>query len=104
MAPLDAALALAQCHHAPVGVGEHLDLDVTRSFEILLQVDLARPEGLLRLALHCREGRLELPFRADQANSLAAPAGGRLEQHGVPLAGLVVTRLGVIYELSRRTG
>src|SRR5713226_8070675 len=104
MAPLDAALALAQCHHAPVGVGEHLDLDATRSFEILLQVDLARPEGLLRLALRCREGRLELPFRAYQAHSLAAPAGGRLEQHGVPEAGRLGTRLGVIGEWARRAG
>ena len=47
VAPLDAALALAQMHDATVAVSQHLELDVARPFDELLHIDVWNAEGLL---------------------------------------------------------
>jgi hypothetical protein len=79
VAALDRAVALAEVDDGPVGVGEHLDLDVTRILEVPLDVD--RGVGEVRLALPT--GRLECALdlvpRADDFEALPAAAGGRLD-------------------------
>ena len=51
MAPLQRAIALAQMHGAALAVAQHLDLDVARLLEILLDIDIAIAEGRLGLRL-----------------------------------------------------
>ena len=51
VAALDAALTLPQRDHPAMSVGEHLDLDVPRPHRVLLHVQAAVAERLLRLAL-----------------------------------------------------
>ena len=49
--PLDRALALAEVHDRAVMIAEHLELDVARVLDVLLDVDVADAEGRFRLAL-----------------------------------------------------
>ena len=49
--PLDRALALAEVHDRAVVIAEHLDLDVARVLDVLLEVDVADAERGFRLAL-----------------------------------------------------
>src|SRR2546425_9496953 len=83
MAPLDAALALAKRHDPAAVVGENLDLDVARPLEILLHIDAAVTERLLRFAARGLERPFDLRVIRDLAHSLSAAAGGRLQQHGI---------------------
>ena len=54
--PLDRALALAEVHDVAVLVAEHLELDVARRLDVLLDVDVADAEGGLGLALRGLHG------------------------------------------------
>ena len=81
MTALDAALALAQRHHPAVRVGEHLNLDVARTLEVLLDVDVARSERSQRLTLRSLEGGFELRGLVHQTHPLAATPGHSLQQH-----------------------
>ena len=45
MPPLHAALPFAESHSVPVRVAEHLHFDVTRAFEVTLEVDTTISEG-----------------------------------------------------------
>ncbi len=83
VAALERALALAQMDHVAVAVGQDLDLDVTRAFDVLLDEDVRRPEGRLRLASRRVERLLELGFGAHDAHTPTAAAVRSLEQHGV---------------------
>src|SRR5918911_1316370 len=76
MAPLDRALALAEGEDAAVHVAEHLDLDVPRGRDRLLQVERPVAEGRLRLGGRAVEGRLELVRRAHEPHALPASARG----------------------------
>ena len=49
--PLDRALALAEVDHRAVMIAEHLELDVARVLDVLLDVDVADAERRFRLAL-----------------------------------------------------
>ena len=51
MPALDRALALAQVHDVAVVIAEHLELDVARRVEVLLDVDVADAERRFGLAL-----------------------------------------------------
>ena len=87
VAPLDRALALAEGEHAALAVSEHLDLDVPRRRDRLLEIQGAVAERGLGLhrggAVRGRE-----PVRAlDEPHALAAAAGGRLSAApGSPLS------------------
>ena len=58
VAALDRALALAEVHDVAVLVAEHLDLDVARRLDVLLEVDVADAERGFGLA---RRGLERLP-------------------------------------------
>ena len=51
MAPLDRALALAEVDDRAVMIAEHLELDVARVLDVLLDVDVADAERGFRFAL-----------------------------------------------------
>src|SRR5690606_1891650 len=83
VAALHRALALAEVQYLAVYVGQHLDLDVAWSLEILLDVDAVVAERLPRLALCTLERALHLRRTAHDTHPLAATASRGLEQHGI---------------------
>src|SRR6185437_9355452 len=78
--PLDRALALAEREHTPCVVAQHLDLDMARRRERLLDVEARVAERRLRLGRRGAERILEVVRRGDETHALAAAAGARLEQ------------------------
>ena len=82
--PLDRALALAEVHHVAVMVAEHLDLDVARRLDVLLDVDVADAERGLGLALRGLERLAPAPAPTDDAHAAAAAAGDRLDDDREP--------------------
>ena len=79
VAALDRAVALAEVDEVAVRVAEHLDLDVARPLDRLLEVDRAVAERRRRLAARAVERGGELGLARDQAHALAAAAGRRLD-------------------------
>ena len=79
--PLHAAIAQAQNAHRSVLVAQHLDLDVAKRDDALLQVAVRVAEGALRLDADLRERVPEVLRPVDPANALAATAVDRLEHH-----------------------
>ena len=71
---LDGALALAEGEHAPLPVGQDLDLDVARRDERLLHIEAAVPECGARLG----RGALEDVLQLFAATRRAASPGPRL--------------------------
>ena len=63
MTALDGALALAQADHIAVLVGQHLELDVPRTLDELLHVEIAVAEGRRRFRLRCLEQCRAVPLR-----------------------------------------
>ena len=83
VAALDRAVALAEVDDVPVRVGEHLNLDVARVLEVLLDVDGRVGEVREPLALGRREGRRGLVGRVHDLHPFPAAARGRLDQQRV---------------------
>ena len=83
VAALDRALALAEREHVAVRVAEHLDLDVPRGRQHLLDVERRVAERRLGLGRRGAERVLEIGRRLDEPHALAAAARRRLEQHRV---------------------
>src|SRR5205807_6958171 len=81
VAALDRALALAEREDTAVDVAEHLDLDVPRGRDRLLEVERPVAEGGLRLGGRAVEGGLELVGSGDETHALPAPSRGRLQEH-----------------------
>src|SRR5207248_621553 len=77
---LDGAVPLAEVDHVAVGIGEHLDLDVARVFEIPLDVDRRVREVGLALAARRLEGTLRLARLAHDAEALATSTRGGLDR------------------------
>ena len=94
VAPLDRALALAAREHAAVVIADHLDLDVARGRDRLLDVERAVAERRVRLARRALVRDVQLGGIGDEAHAAPAAAGGRLEQDGVPEAVRRRARLG----------
>jgi hypothetical protein len=84
VAPLQAALTLAQVHDAAVGVGQHLHLDVPGGGDQSLDEQGVVAERAARLPPGARDGRAQLVRDVHLAHALAAAPRGRLEQHRVP--------------------
>jgi hypothetical protein len=79
VAPLEAALALAEVDAAAVPVGQHLDLDVARPLEVALDQHALVAEGGAGLAPRRRQRAGQLVRGAHDAHPLAATAGDRLD-------------------------
>src|SRR6201988_2773945 len=86
MAPLDAALTLAQRHAPAAMIGEYLNLDVPRALEVFLDVDAAVAKRFLRFTLRGVECVLDLRIARPEPHALAAAARHRFEQHRVAQA------------------
>ena len=75
--------ALAEVDDVPVGVGQHLHLDVTGVLEVLLDVDRGVGEVRLPLALRGLERLGGLVRRVDGLHPLPAAPGGGLDQERI---------------------
>ena len=82
MPPLDGALALAEHLDISVLSAEHLELDVPRGFDELLDVDIAAGEGGAASVCACAEIGVELGCVAHHAHAASAAAGGSFEMTG----------------------
>ena len=80
--PLDGAVPLAEVEDGSVAVGEHLDLDVARVGDELLDVDRRIGEVGLALALRGDEGPLRLPCGLHHLEALPAASGRCLDRDG----------------------
>src|SRR5579862_106424 len=80
MAALDRAVALAERDDAAVPVGEELDLDMARAFEVALAEDGVVAERGLGFATRGRQSVLELGGVADDPHPAPAAAGGGLHE------------------------
>src|SRR5260370_24060487 len=78
MPAVDAALSLATADAFAVPVAQHLELDVARTLDKLLHVQIAVAEGSRGFGLGGVEQLLNLFFGADNAHASAAAAGGSL--------------------------
>ncbi len=86
VAALDRAVALEDVDHVAVAIAEHLDLDVTRAEDGLLDVDGVVAEELLRLAAGALPGAGHLVLGVDEAHALAAAArAAALSMTGKPI-------------------
>ncbi len=79
MAPLHRAVALKKVDAAAVTVGEHLDFDMPRAFEVFLQQHALVAESRKSFAPAGGERRVEFRLALDRAHAFAAPAGGGLD-------------------------
>src|SRR5690606_16734918 len=82
VAPLDRALALPEVEAALL-VGQHLDLDVARLLDVLLDEDSLVAERRLGLAARRAEALGDLLLAARDAHALAAAAGRGLDHHRI---------------------
>ena len=83
VAALQRAVALAEMHAGAAAVAQHLDLDMARPAEILLEVDGVVAEGGLGLGAGQREGLARRLGVLDHLHAAAAAAGHRLDQHRI---------------------
>ena len=84
MPPLDAAFALAQNLDVAVLVGQHLEFDVARRADELLQVDVGRTERRAGLAAApARRAAAALRRLVDHAHAASAAARGSLQNHRI---------------------
>src|ERR1700736_113310 len=84
MAPLDAALALAQDLHVAVLVGEYLKFDVTRAADELLNVSVGRTERRACLLLRLHEQSWQFGCTVRHTHPAAAAARGGFNNYRVP--------------------
>src|SRR4051794_6327719 len=83
MAALDRAVTLAEMNDVSMLVGQHLDLDVARMLDQLLDVHRRVREVSLSLALRSGERIRDLTRIADDLHALAATARGGFDQDRV---------------------
>ncbi len=74
VAALYRAIALAEGEHGAVRIREQLDLDVSRTFQVALEVDAVVSERGGCLAACCLDRLVELGRRTDDAHAAAAAA------------------------------
>jgi hypothetical protein len=84
MPPLQAALALAEVHHVPVGVRQDLDLDVPWPCDVPLDQQRVVAERRAGLPPGRRERGGQVAGGANHPHALATPSGGGLNQDGNP--------------------
>src|SRR5207342_2090721 len=74
MPALNRALALAEVNHVAVVIAQHLDLDVTRRLDVLLEIHVADAERGLDLAHRGLDRLRKLVPRSDDAHAASAAA------------------------------
>src|SRR3546814_18425253 len=80
---LDGAFALAQIDDIAVSVAQHLNLDVARPLDELLDEHAVVAEAGLGLVPHRLEGVAHVLFAIGKAHALAAAACRRLHHHRI---------------------
>jgi hypothetical protein len=83
MATLQRALALAEVQDVPVGVGDHLDLEVARARQVALDEHAVVAEARPRLPGGRFQRRAEVPGRGDDPHPAPAAAGCGLDEQRV---------------------
>src|ERR1051326_7617845 len=83
MTALDGAFALAEIEAVAVGIRQHLDLDMARLFDELLDEDAVIGEARLRLAGRRAKSLARFGVAARQTHALAAAASRRLDHHRI---------------------
>ncbi len=83
VAALDRALALAEIDDVAVGVAEHLDFDMPRLFDVLLNEDAIIAKARFCFARCTAEAVADLIVIGGDAHALAAAAGGGLDHDRV---------------------
>src|SRR6185312_17396176 len=83
-AALDRAFALAEIDDIAVLVAKHLDFDVPRIDDELLDENAVVAEGGLRFRAGASEALRDLDARMCDPHALAAAAGGGLDHHRIP--------------------
>ena len=84
MPALERALAFAEMNQISVLVAQHLDFDMPRILDELLDVDFSVAEGALGFARSFAQCGSKLGRRIDPAHAFATPARGGFEHHGKP--------------------
>ena len=83
VAALDRTFALAEIDDIAVLVAEHLDFDMTRIDDELLDEDAIVAERGFRFRSRAREALGDFEAGMGDAHALAAAAGGSLDHHGI---------------------
>src|SRR5262245_55528016 len=83
MPALSRTIAFAQVDDVAVSITEHLNLDVSRIRQVLLDVHAGVTEGRFGFRLRQADGTLELLLVLGDAHAAAATAGHRLDDHGI---------------------
>src|SRR5262245_59422222 len=102
MMTLNRALAIEQMCSSTVAVAEHLNLDMSRAFEIALEDQRRVTESGRGFASRRRQRRCEIAPPLHEADPFATPAGARLDEQRIVYAlgfarqRLVVLRRSVI--------
>src|SRR5687767_13681186 len=81
MAALNRAVALAEIDQVALGIAEHLDLDMARPFDRLLEIHGAITERSGGFSARAIEGWGEILLVGDEPHAFAATAGGGFDQH-----------------------
>src|SRR5690606_17368838 len=97
VAALNRTLALAEVHDVAVVIAEHLDLDMPRRLDVLLEVHVADAKGRFGLAHRGPERLGQVLGRTHHPHAPAAAAGNGLDDDGIAelardLDGLFVAR------------
>ena len=100
VAALDRAFALAEVDDVAVLVAQHLDLDVARVLDELLDEHAVVAEARLGLRAGEREALLGLLGAVGDAHALAAAAGRGLDHHGIADLGGDLDRLPGVGDLA----
>src|SRR4029079_605847 len=83
VATLNRALAFAEVNHAAVMVAEHLEFDVARRLDVLLDVDVADAEGRFGFALRRLHRVRQLPGGTHDAHAAATTPSRGLDDDGI---------------------
>src|SRR5579859_2578966 len=79
MSALARAVALSQIHAMPEVVDQHLNLDMSRAFQVAFNIESVVAERLAHLVLRGGEDALELVLPFDETNAASATASRSLE-------------------------
>ena len=83
MAALHRAFAFTEGNDAAVGIGEDLDFDVTRLFQIFFEIQAGVTEGVERFGGSVAPSGSEVGIAGDEAHAFSAAAGDRFQQNGI---------------------